>query len=143
MRQQFPIAFHATRPGNYLTNVTINGYGTIDVNIGAGFDGETGVFTAPVSGAYWISFLGLSHDTSSGESLGMHNHEAFIRRNGVNQVQLISHYNIPDGHIATTLSGSILMPLDAGDEVDVFNARDVLSGGISAHFSGSLLYPFL
>ncbi|XP_069015015.1 complement C1q tumor necrosis factor-related protein 3-like [Embiotoca jacksoni] len=102
-------------------------------NIGNGYNSNTGVFTAPVSGLYYFTFATYGYNT--------HTVGAILTKNDVLQ---ISTYDSPTADGSDSSSNAAVLQLAAGDEVHVQlweNGRvfDNLNGHTT--FSGFLLFP--
>ncbi|XP_077566722.1 complement C1q tumor necrosis factor-related protein 3-like isoform X2 [Stigmatopora nigra] len=75
-------------------------------NVGGGYDIDTGVFTAPVKGLYFVTFTGASPDN------GRMN--AAVMKNGVNMFALFDNKNS-----ASSATNGMALELDGGDKVSV------------------------
>ncbi|CAB4067945.1 unnamed protein product [Lepeophtheirus salmonis] len=89
-------------------NLTFNG---VSCNVGGGLDPESGVFIAPIGGAYIFIFHVATHD----------NKKALlsIRHNG-EEVASIFDQNHKDNHKNSMAGTTILLSLKKGDEVVVY-----------------------
>ncbi|XP_074555471.1 cerebellin 11 [Halichoeres trimaculatus] len=101
-------------------------------NTGDGYDSDTGVFTAPVSGLYYFSFSTYGYNT--------HVVGAILIKNGVHQ---ISTFDYPSDDGSDGSSNSAVLQLAAGDKVhmelwDDGRVFDNLNGHTT--FSGFLIF---
>ncbi|XP_029944240.1 cerebellin 11 [Salarias fasciatus] len=102
-------------------------------NTGDGYDLNTGIFTAPVSGLYFFTFSTYGYNT--------HTTGAILLKNGVRQV---STYDSPTADGADSGANAAVLRLDEGDKVhlelwDDGQVFDNLNGHTT--FSGFLLFP--
>jgi hypothetical protein len=101
---------------------------TIDYNDGGGFDGSTGIFTAPVAGIYTF-VIGF---TASGSGLGREL-KLFLNPS----VYEILNTEINSG---SSLTRSITLKLIAGDKVKILYNRGTASESGTGSFSGYRVY---
>ncbi|CAG0891374.1 unnamed protein product [Darwinula stevensoni] len=117
---------------NYQTNSGRIRFDGTEVNIGDAMSPSTGIFTAPTPGIYAFHL----HYFSDIET------QVNLRQNGIVKGQAYADdvYGYDDGQ---TPGQSILLTLDAGDQVDAY--LDFGSAGSTSdrnvHFVGYLLYP--
>ncbi|KAK5848278.1 hypothetical protein PBY51_005906 [Eleginops maclovinus] len=102
-------------------------------NTGNGYDPNTGIFTAPVNGLYFLSFSTYGYNT--------HVMGAILMKNGVSQ---ISTYEYPSSDGSDSGSNAVVLQLAAGDKVymelwDNGRVFDNMNGHTT--FSGFLLFP--
>ncbi|XP_029311247.1 cerebellin 11 [Cottoperca gobio] len=102
-------------------------------NTGSGYDPDTGIFTAPVNGLYFLSFSTYGYNT--------HVMGAILMKNGVGQ---ISTYDNPSVDSSDSSSNAVVLQLAAGDKVymelwDNGRVFDNLNGHTT--FSGFLVFP--
>ncbi|KAI4808132.1 hypothetical protein KUCAC02_000200 [Chaenocephalus aceratus] len=102
-------------------------------NTGNGYDPNTGIFTAPVNGLYFLSFSTYGYNT--------HVMGAILMKNGVSQ---ISTYDDPSTDGSDSSSNAVVLQLDGGDKVymelwDDGRVFDNMNGHTT--FSGFLVFP--
>uniref|UniRef100_A0A3P8TPY4 C1q domain-containing protein n=1 Tax=Amphiprion percula TaxID=161767 RepID=A0A3P8TPY4_AMPPE len=114
--------------GPYDTNTTLQ-FKRVVTNIGNAYDEDTGIFTAPVKGLYYLRFTGNVGDS------GYLN--AALLKNGVNMFAI---YN--KGHHSSG-SNSMALVLEQGDQVWITLWPDsvVFDQSRRTTFSGFLIYP--
>ncbi|XP_073704365.1 complement C1q subcomponent subunit B-like [Garra rufa] len=136
-RNEYKVAFGATLGstdnfGPFNTPVTLV-YNNVYVNEGRAYNPNTGIFTAPVKGAYFFSFSG--HNRSSKVlNLGLF-------KNGEQMVILFNH---PLGNRYESTANSISLTLEKGDNVYVrLRETSWVFDNYSHHnsFVGHLLFP--
>uniref|UniRef100_A0AAR2L896 C1q domain-containing protein n=1 Tax=Pygocentrus nattereri TaxID=42514 RepID=A0AAR2L896_PYGNA len=109
-------------------------YSKVLTNIGRAYNPYTGVFTAPVTGVYYIRFTASSYGSTS-NNMGLN-----LYKNG--QYLLHLGENAGDG-VAKHVSSGVTLELAAGDVVYTrLPANYVLWGGtdLSTTFSGFLIF---
>lgn len=116
-----PIAFSASR-----TAGTVNGLATvvwdfIRTNLGNAYNNSTGVFTAPVSGAYFFSWFGMNNNGGV--------FAAELHKNTV--TTLTNPYATSSGQYVGN-SGSAVLNLVAGDQITI-----VVPAGCSMYAVGN------
>ncbi|XP_048011782.1 complement C1q tumor necrosis factor-related protein 6-like [Megalobrama amblycephala] len=139
-KDEYNIAFAAALGnvqdiGPFNTEVTLV-YNKVYVNAGLHYNPGTGIFTAPVKGVYFFSFSG-HNKTSKPMALR-------IAKNGKSMSVIYNHALIDAGFRFETLSNSINLMLEKGDQVCmrlwantwVFDNDDSLT-----LFTGHLLFP--
>ena len=118
--------------GNFKGDIT---YDRLDINIGGGFDIDSGVFVVPTSGTYRLSF--------SGQSGAGKNEFTSVRvmKNG-SRLFYIRDSNAADD--ANNLSYTWVMNLTQDDRVNLSSFNHLYaSGGISVYpltFTGELIH---
>jgi len=131
------IAFHASLSS--VIRGTTNGqtivFDQVDTNLGGGYNGTTGVFTAPVAGAYVFSLTFYMWYSSSYASAG----QLSIMQNNVQSIRVLVELdsNADDG----TASGTTVLSLNKGDQVHVqaSSANMFIRGNKFSFLSGFLL----
>ncbi|XP_044024161.1 complement C1q tumor necrosis factor-related protein 3-like [Siniperca chuatsi] len=118
-----------TDHGPFDTNTTLV-FQRVKTNIGNAYDKETGIFTAPVKGLYYIRFTGCV-----GKSGKLN---AAVMKNGVN---VFAIYNVP----ATrgTTSNGMTLALEEGDRlwVELWANTSISDQSRLSTFSGFLVFP--
>ncbi|XP_016349803.1 collagen alpha-1(VIII) chain-like [Sinocyclocheilus anshuiensis] len=136
-RNEFKVAFGATLGstgnfGPFNSPVTLV-YNNVYVNEGSAYNPNTGIFTAPVKGAYFFSFSG--HNCSSKVlNLGLF-------KNGE---QMVIVFNHPLGDHYESTANSVSLTLEKGDRVYVrLRETSWVFDNYSHHnsFVGHLLFP--
>ena len=101
------------------------------LNVGGGMDSKSGVFTAPKSGVYHFSFIGLK-EVSSFTELGL-----YMRLNGRN-------IGVAYCYLGGTVVGlQATLELKPKDRIDIFKFKGANMASTlenSTHFTGTLLY---
>ena len=131
------IAFHASLSS--VIRGTTNGqtivFDQVDTNLGGGYNGITGVFTAPLAGTYVFSLTFFMYYSSQYVSSGY----LYIMQNNVQSIrvrlQLDSNVN------ENSASGTTVLSLNKGDQVNVqvSSANMVINNRKFSFFSGFLL----
>jgi hypothetical protein len=83
-----------------------------DVNVGGHYNNSTGVFTAPVTGLYYVSFFVLAQAN--------HNFDIGFRKNGSQYSEMDIRCNNGAVNHNFTLSASALMNLATNDTADIY-----------------------
>ncbi|XP_070767818.1 complement C1q-like protein 4 [Enoplosus armatus] len=131
------VAFAASLGGNGLLKTTSGNkdlvYRDILTNVGGAYNADTGVFTAPIRGVYYIRF------TANGPTnFPM---SAVLYKNG-NEIQLIAHEQSSGEGSDTASNGAALM-LEKGDRLKMVLWHNTQIWDNSNHhstFSGFLLF---
>uniref|UniRef100_A0A672FFT2 C1q domain-containing protein n=1 Tax=Salarias fasciatus TaxID=181472 RepID=A0A672FFT2_SALFA len=131
------VAFAASLGGNGLTKTTSGNqnliYKDVLTNVGGAYNAETGIFTAPIRGVYYIRF------TANGPTdFPM---SAVLYKNS-DSIQLIVHEQ-PSGEGSDTASNGAALMLEAGDTLSLQLWHNTQIWDNSNHhstFSGFLLY---
>ncbi|XP_026064755.1 uncharacterized protein LOC113047605 [Carassius auratus] len=119
--------------GPFTTEITLT-YRNVFTNIGNAYNPFTGIFTAPLKGAYMFSFSIFGHTTSSTPST------VSIVKNGERVVVAHAHQN----QGAVNSSKGVVLILEVGDVVYVrlWSGRRIFDEQDKHNtFSGYLLYP--
>jgi len=120
---------HGTTAGQTIV------FDQVDTNLGGGYSGTTGVFTAPVAGTYVFSLtFFMYYPSSSYVSVG----ELYIMQNNVQSIRVWLELG---NNIRGTASGTAVLSLNKGDHVyvQVGTARMYIGGDRVSFFSGFLL----
>uniref|UniRef100_A0A674MPW1 Uncharacterized LOC101074900 n=1 Tax=Takifugu rubripes TaxID=31033 RepID=A0A674MPW1_TAKRU len=132
------VAFAVSLGGNGLQKTTSGSktliYKDILTNIGQAYNSETGMFTAPVRGVYYIRFT-----ANAPTNFPM---SAVLYKNGI-QIQLIAHEQ-PSGEGSDTASNGAALLLEQGDTLSLQLWHNTQIWDNSNHhstFSGFLLFP--
>ena len=131
------IAFHASLSSNIpgTTSGQTIVFNQVDTNLGGGYNGTTGVFTARVAGAYVFSLTFYMNYHSSYVRAGV----LSIMNNNVQSIRVLVELdsNANEG----TASGTTVLPLNKGDQVRVQVGTDnmYINGNKLSFFSGFLL----
>uniref|UniRef100_A0A665T658 C1q domain-containing protein n=1 Tax=Echeneis naucrates TaxID=173247 RepID=A0A665T658_ECHNA len=132
------VAFAVSLGGNGLQKTTTGNkdlvYKTILTNIGQAYNSETGVFTAPIRGVYYIRFT-ANAPTDFTMSAVLYKNDA--------AVQLITHEQ-PSGEGSDTASNGAALLLEEGDRLSLKLWHNTQIWDNSNHhstFSGFLLFP--
>ncbi|XP_039972744.1 complement C1q-like protein 2 [Xiphias gladius] len=138
MRNAPKVAFAVSLGGNGLQKTTSGSktlvYKDILTNIGQAYNSETGVFTAPVRGVYYIRFT-ANAPTNFPMSAVLYKNNAAI--------QLIAHEQ-PSGEGSDTASNGAALLLEQGDTLSMQLWHNTQIWDNSNHhstFSGFLLFP--
>jgi len=132
------IAFHAVLTSDIhgTTRGQTIVFNKVDINLGGGYNGTTGVFSAPVAGTYVFSLtFHLYYYNSSSDYAGdlfiMKNHEYLLR----------VWQKLDSSADQGTASGTTVLSLNKGDQVQVQagSAHMAIGGGDVSFFSGFLL----
>jgi len=121
------------RAGNVTSGNTII-FDHVEVNQQNGYNSTNGVFTAPVSGLYLISFYGMSSDT--GNAFGIRAY-----KNGDTYEMFWPYTHHSGGSPHKHVSGTQIVPMNTGDTF-LFKAQSgTLYGGSNGHnsFTGYLI----
>uniref|UniRef100_A0A3P8TU00 C1q domain-containing protein n=1 Tax=Amphiprion percula TaxID=161767 RepID=A0A3P8TU00_AMPPE len=138
IRDEPKVAFAASLGGDGLQKTT-NGntnliYNDVLTNIGQAYNSETGVFTAPVNGVYYIRFT-ANAPTDFTMSAVLYKNDA--------EIQLIAHEQ-PSGSGSDTASNGAALQLQAGDRLSMKLWHNTQIWDNSNHhstFSGFLIFP--
>ncbi|XP_026226033.1 heavy metal-binding protein HIP-like [Anabas testudineus] len=140
VRETPKVAFAASLGGNGLVKTTSGNkdliYREVLTNVGRAYNSETGEFTAPVRGVYYIRFTanGPTDFTKS----------AVLYKNN-NEIQLIAHEQ-PSGEGSDTASNGAALLLEQGDKLKMVLWHNTQIWDNSNHhstFSGFLLFPMV
>ncbi|XP_016101794.1 collagen alpha-1(VIII) chain-like [Sinocyclocheilus grahami] len=136
-RNEYKVAFGATLGstgnfGPFNSPVTLV-YNNVYVNEGRAYNPNTGIFTAPVKGAYFFSFSG-------------HNRSSKVLNLGLfkNGEQMVIVFNHPLGDRYESTANSVSLTLEKGDRVYVrLRETSWVFDNYSHHnsFVGHLLFP--
>ncbi|XP_071225573.1 cerebellin-2-like [Salvelinus alpinus] len=109
-------------------------YKKVTTNIGEAYNPETGVFTAPVGGAYYFTF------TCNVGNSGVAN--AALLKNGVNMAAVYEYAN-PKSGIYHSGANGVTLVLVEGDKVNVvlWSGSSIFDNSRISMFSGYLLFP--
>uniref|UniRef100_A0A665TEL3 C1q domain-containing protein n=1 Tax=Echeneis naucrates TaxID=173247 RepID=A0A665TEL3_ECHNA len=132
------VAFAASLGGNGLVKTT-NGnkdlvYKEVLTNVGGAYNAETGVFTAPIRGVYYIRFTANAPTDFTMSAVLYKNNAA---------IQLITHEQ-PSGEGSDTASNGAALLLEEGDTLRMVLWHNTQIWDNSNHhstFSGFLLFP--
>ncbi|XP_049439363.1 uncharacterized protein LOC125893000 [Epinephelus fuscoguttatus] len=134
------IAFAASLGGNGLMKTTTGNkdliYKDVLTNVGGAYNSETGVFTAPIRGVYYIRF------TANGPT--NFPRSAVLYKNDV-EIQLIAHEQ-PSGEGSDTSSNGATLLLEKGDKLKMVLWQNTQIWDNSNHhstFSGFLLFSMV
>ncbi|XP_030249586.1 complement C1q-like protein 4 [Sparus aurata] len=132
------VAFAASLGSNGLVKTTAGNkdlvYRDVLTNVGGAYNAETGVFTAPVRGVYYIRFT-ANGPTNFPLSAVLYKNNA--------EIQLIAHEQ-PSGEGSDTASNGAALLLEAGDRLALQLWHNTQIWDNSNHhstFSGFLLFP--
>uniref|UniRef100_A0A8C3AJA5 C1q domain-containing protein n=1 Tax=Cyclopterus lumpus TaxID=8103 RepID=A0A8C3AJA5_CYCLU len=132
------VAFAASLGGNGLLKTTSGNknlvYKDVLTNVGGSYNAETGEFTAPVRGVYYIRFT-----ANAPTDFPM---SAVLYKNAA-EVQLIAHEQ-PSGEGSDTASNGAALLLEAGDKLKMvlwLNTQIWDNSNHHSTFSGFLLFP--
>ncbi|KAM4580371.1 complement C1q-like protein 4 [Odontesthes bonariensis] len=138
MRDVPKVAFAASLGGDGLQKTTSGSkdliYREVLTNVGDAYNSETGVFTAPVNGVYYIRFT-----ANAPSDFPM---SAVLYKNSV-QIQLIAHED-QSGEGSDTASNGAALRLEASDMLSLKLWHNTQIWDNSNHhstFSGFLLFP--
>ena len=111
-------------------------FNQVDTNLGGGYSGTTGIFTALVAGTYVFSLtFYMYYRSSSYASAG----ELYIMQNNVQSIRV--WVRLDNNADQGTASGTTVLSLNKGDQVYVkaSTANMYIYGGKLSFFSGFLL----
>nr|XP_020473006.1 uncharacterized protein LOC109970047 isoform X2 [Monopterus albus] len=139
VRETPKVAFAASLGGNGLVKAGFESknliYTEVLTNVGGAYNAETGEFTAPVRGVYYIRFT-----ANAPTNFLM---SAVLYKN--NAVQLIVHEQ-PSGEGSDTASNGAALLLERGDKLKLMlwpNTQIWDNNNHHSTFSGFLLYPMM
>ncbi|XP_077443209.1 complement C1q tumor necrosis factor-related protein 3-like [Stigmatopora argus] len=120
---------HQENYGPYNSPTTLL-FKRVVTNVGGGYDIDTGIFTAPVKGLYFVTFTGASPES------GRMN--AAVMKNGVNMFAIFDNKNK-----ASSATNGMALELNAGDKVSVTLWANMVVYDQSrlTTFSGFLIAP--
>ncbi|XP_033497179.1 complement C1q tumor necrosis factor-related protein 4-like [Epinephelus lanceolatus] len=134
------IAFAASLGGNGLMKTTTGNkdliYKDVLTNVGGAYNSETGVFTAPIRGVYYIRFT-ANGPTDFPRSAVLYKNDA--------EIQLIAHEQ-PSGEGSDTSSNGATLLLEKGDKLKMVLWQNTQIWDNSNHhstFSGFLLFSMV
>uniref|UniRef100_UPI003AB05387 complement C1q-like protein 4 n=1 Tax=Centroberyx gerrardi TaxID=166262 RepID=UPI003AB05387 len=132
------VAFAASLGGNGLQKTTDGSkvliYKDVLTNVGGAYSSETGEFTAPVRGVYYVRFT-ANAPTDYPMSAALYKNDT--------RIQLIVHEQ-PSGEGSDTASNGAALLLEAGDKLSLQLWHETQIWDNSNHhstFSGFLLFP--
>ncbi|XP_070821930.1 complement C1q-like protein 4 [Chaetodon trifascialis] len=138
VRETPKVAFAASLGGNGAVKTTSGNkdliYRDVLTNVGGAYNSETGVFTAPVRGVYYIRFT-----TNAPTDFPM---SAVLYKNNA-EIQLITHEQ-QSGEGSDTASNGAALLLEKGDRLKMVLWQNTQIWDNSNHhstFSGFLLFP--
>ncbi|XP_037310992.2 uncharacterized protein LOC119198181 [Pungitius pungitius] len=134
------VAFAASLGGNGVVKTTTGSkdliYKDVLTNVGGAYSAETGEFTAPIRGVYYVRFT-----ANAPTDFPM---SAVLYKNGA-EVQLIAHEQ-PSGEGSDTASNGAALLLQAGDTLKMMlwdNTHIWDNRNHHSTFSGFLLFPLV
>ncbi|GAA6232399.1 uncharacterized protein LOC108881863 [Lates japonicus] len=134
------VAFAASLGGNGLVKTTTGNkdliYKDVLTNVGGAYNAQTGVFTAPIRGVYYVRFT-CNGPTDFPRSAVLYKNNAAI--------QLIAHEQ-PSGEGSDTASNGAALMLEQGDRLKMVLWQNTQIWDNSNHhstFSGFLLFPMV
>ncbi|XP_068586075.1 complement C1q tumor necrosis factor-related protein 4-like [Cebidichthys violaceus] len=140
VRETPKVAFAASLGGNGVVKTTTGNkdlvYKDVLTNVGGAYNAETGEFTAPVRGVYYIRFT-----ANAPTNFPM---SAVLYKNG-NEIQLIAHEQ-PSGEGSDTASNGAALMLEMGDKLKMVlwvNTQIWDNSNHHSTFSGFLLFPMV
>lgn len=104
-------------------------YGTVEHNIGSGYNSSNGIFTAPVAGYYMFGY-GIFTSGTANRRLST------ININSTAKVEVTTEAN---NDTYTNLAFSGIFYLNANDTANVASTADILTGSLYGNFYGYLL----
>jgi hypothetical protein len=113
---QNPVFFSATCSAYHLNGGQVIPWDMVLMNRGAGYDPNTGVFTAPIAGYYFFIYSTMGINTASPLMLT-------FRKNQVNSGKFHGSYSDPTGSGDSQYNhqaNSIIVDLEVGDTLDVW-----------------------
>eukprot|EP00064_Thunnus_orientalis_P017638 superscaffoldBa00003804_g17722 len=140
VRETPKVAFAASLGGNGLQKTTSGNkdliYRDVLTNVGGAYNAETGEFTAPIRGVYYVRFT-ANAPTEFTMSAVLYKNDA--------QIQLITHEQ-PSGEGSDTASNGAALLLEKGDRLKMVLWHNTQIWDNSNHhstFSGFLLFPMI
>ncbi|KAM9310378.1 complement C1q tumor necrosis factor-related protein 4-like [Pholidichthys leucotaenia] len=140
IRETPKIAFAASLGGNGLMKTTSGNkdliYRDVLTNVGGAYDPQTGVFTAPIRGVYYVRFT-----ANAPTDFPM---SAVLYKNGVS-IQLIAHEQ-KSGEGSDTASNGAALLLEAGDKLKMelwHNTQIWDNQNHHSTISGFLVFPMI
>merc|ERR1712170_146584 len=122
--------FSASLSSNVKGNTNQIKFDTVSMNVGGGYDPNTGIFTAPNDGTYYFSAQVYKYNGAGGIALK-------FKRTGVFETTVSDYYHAPNAD--ENMSQTALLELNSGDQVYVkkFITNEVLKAGNGAIFHGN------
>ncbi|XP_061126926.1 complement C1q tumor necrosis factor-related protein 3-like [Syngnathus typhle] len=115
--------------GPFNTDTTLV-FHRVVTNVGNGYDSNTGIFTAPIKGLYFVTFTG-----ASGSEGGLN---AAVMKDGVNMFAIYDNQNK-----FSSATNSMALKLNAGDKlwVTLWANKRIFDQSRLSTFSGFLISP--
>ena len=105
----------------------------VDINIGNGFDGSSGIFKVPVSGIYHLSFSGQSANKNTVTAI-------YVYKNGLPMFRIYDTNEVENSN-AHNVSYTWMMTLVQGDELKLNSHHYLLANSDERlTFTGELIH---
>ena len=127
------VIFNAQKTQGYNDVIGTLTYDKVDLNIGGGFDGSSGIFKVPVSGIYHLSFSGQSANKNTVTAI-------YVYKNGLPMFRIYDTNEVENSN-AHNVSYTWMMTLVQGDELKLNSHHYLLANSDERlTFTGELIH---